>query len=97
MPNTVVKPLYAESTRVETLREDRELPVRKKPRNESCGAFALCSHELKDGRTGQYFACPAHFGRGLRFLAGAPGGIALRPLVRPYGDTEYNRLSAAAP
>jgi hypothetical protein len=27
MPNTVVKPLYAESTRLETVREDRALPV----------------------------------------------------------------------
>ena len=31
MPNTAVKPLYAESTRLETVREDRELPVRKIP------------------------------------------------------------------
>ena len=31
MPNTAVKPLYAESTRLETVREDRELPVKKIP------------------------------------------------------------------
>ena len=36
MPNTVVKPLYAESTRLETVREDRALPVGRA----SCSRYA---------------------------------------------------------
>ena len=40
MPNTVVKPLYAESTRLETVREDRELPVKQKSTQRKLGAFS---------------------------------------------------------
>ena len=39
MPNTAVKPLYAESTRLETVREDRELPVRRKGLHRKMQAF----------------------------------------------------------
>jgi hypothetical protein len=41
MPNTAVKPLYAESTRLETVREDRELPVRQNACIERCRRFSL--------------------------------------------------------
>ena len=42
MPNTAVKPLYAESTRVETLREDRELPVKPERASHLRCSFSLC-------------------------------------------------------
>ena len=42
MPNTAVKPLYAESTRLETVREDRELPVRKIPHLMDAEFFCVC-------------------------------------------------------
>ena len=41
MPNTAVKPLYAESTRLETVREDRELPVKRERLHRKMQAF-LC-------------------------------------------------------
>ena len=40
-PNTAVKPLYAESTRLETVREDRELPVKRERLHRKMQAF-LC-------------------------------------------------------
>ena len=39
MPNTAVKPLYAESTRLETVREDRELPVKRERLHRKMQAF----------------------------------------------------------
>ena len=41
MPNTAVKPLYAESTRLETVREDRELPVKRERLHRKMQVF-LC-------------------------------------------------------
>ena len=49
MPNTAVKPLYAESTRLETVREDRELPVRKIPHLMDA-EFFLCQQSAVNGQ-----------------------------------------------
>ncbi len=48
MPNTAVKPLYAESTRLETVREDRELPVRKIPHLMDAEFFCVCGGWIPD-------------------------------------------------
>ena len=46
MPNTAVKPLYAESTRLETVREDRELPVKRKRLHREMQAFFVSVYAI---------------------------------------------------
>ena len=64
MPNTAVKPLYAESTRLETVREDRELPVKRKGLHRKMQAF-LSRVATRDKKTHdwgyEYFTTPYPF------------------------------------
>ena len=61
MPNTAVKPLYAESTRLETVREDRELPVKKIPHLLDA-EFFLCQRRIDTQMRGHLlsavYRCP---------------------------------------
>ena len=69
MPNTAVKPLYAESTRLETVREDRELPVKKIPHLMDA-EFFLCQRRMDTQMRGHLLLNLRPFGR--------PGRACLR-------------------